>query len=146
MHRLDAPLPYYYHTCVLINAFLPVGNVISFISKAHYLRSLVLGPVVNRGQGAQGSSGSDLFQCPYFQAKHSRVSVWGNYKQRLNINDFVFTKWGIETEYTALLLHNTDFRPSIRFLQSCQSLLLEKSCFPWKTKRYGYRLKYPIKI
>ena len=47
-----------------------------------------------------------------------------------DINDFVFTKWGIETEYTALLLHNTDFGPSIRFLQSCQSLLLEKSCFP----------------
>ena len=47
-----------------------------------------------------------------------------------DINDFVFTKWGIETEYTALLLHNTDFGPSIRFLQSCQSLLLEKSGFP----------------
>ena len=66
MHRLDAPLPYYYHTCVLINAFLPVGHVISFFSKVHYLGFLVLGPVVDRGQGAQGRFGSDLFQCPYF--------------------------------------------------------------------------------
>ena len=129
MHRLDAPLRSYYLTCVLINAFLPVGNVISFISKAHYLRSLVLGLVVNRGQGAQGSSGSPLISklnilMFRYEATISNVSTLDD------INDFVFTKWGIETEYTALLLHITDFGPSIRFLQSCQSLLLEKSCFP----------------
>ena len=59
-----------------------------------------------------------------YEATISNVSTLND------INDFVFTKWGIETEYTALLLHNTDFGPSIRFLQSCQSLLLEKSCFP----------------
>ena len=52
MHRLDAPLRSYYLTCVLINAFLPVGHVISFFSKAHYLCFLVLGPVVDRGHGA----------------------------------------------------------------------------------------------
>ena len=129
MHRLDAPLRSYYLTCVLINAFLPVGNVISFISKAHYLRSLVLGLVVSRGQGAQGSSGSALISklnilMFRYEATISNVSTLDD------INDFVFTKWGIETEYTTLLLHNTDFGPSIRFLQSCQSLLLEKSCFP----------------
>ena len=129
MHRLDAPLRSYYLTCVLINAFLPVGNVISFMSKAHYLRSLVLGLVVNRGQGAQGSSGSALISklnilMFRYEATISNVSTLDD------INDFVFTKWGIETKYTALLLHNTDFGPSIRFLQSCQSLLLEKSCFP----------------
>ena len=33
MHRFDPPLPYYYHTCVLLNVFLPVGHVISFFSK-----------------------------------------------------------------------------------------------------------------
>ena len=77
-----------------------------------------------------------MFPCaPLYEATICNVSTLDD------INDFVFTKWGIETEYTALLLHNTDFGPSIRFLQSCQSFLLEKSCFPCKTKRYGYRLK-----
>lgn len=80
MHRLDAPLRSYYLTCVLIKAFLPVGNVISFISKAHYLRSLVLGLVVNRGQGAQGSSGSALI---------SKLNIlMCNYKQRLNVGRY----------------------------------------------------------
>ena len=66
MHRLDPTLPSYSQTCVLINAFLPVGHVISFFLKARYLCFLVLGLVLYRGQGAQGSFGSDLFQCPYF--------------------------------------------------------------------------------
>ena len=66
-----------------------------------------------------------IFPCaPRYEATISNVSSLDD------IDDFVFNKWSIETEYTALLLHNTDFGPSIRFLQSCQSLLLEKSCFP----------------
>ena len=75
MHRLDPPLPSYSKTCVLINVFLLVGHVISFFSKAHSLRSRVLGPVVDRGQGAQGNSGNDLFHCPYLYAKHSHASL-----------------------------------------------------------------------
>ena len=75
MQRLDAPLPSYYHTCVLINAFLLVGHVISFFSKAHSLRSRVLGPVVDRSQGAQGNSGNDHSHCPYLYAKHSHTSL-----------------------------------------------------------------------